>query len=385
MYLFPVIIRISLYREMGDIMTVQEKSNKQLMELLHEWYEEMRLYHVKEAKQIYLQVKERLKEIETDQYVSFYYSLLNFRYKVLVDGMSITKDSFNQIEKLPNIKEEFSFLAYYYYFFKAIHSTILANYTEAKTHYEKAEELLIDILDDVEKAEFEYRFSTYCYQSYQPFEAIQHVVKAKEIYRNHGGYEINIALCDNVYGLACIDLREFERAEECLNTVIDVCKKYDEEQLLLRVRSNLGWLYNIQDLYPLAIRQSSEIINTIPNHFKALFVLARAYYKLEGVETAKAYIEQGMKYSNESGNEEYKHRFAVLNELIAELPRIKLEKVVTDAISYFEKEDMWDCVKEYAEILALQFYEANNHVKASKYFYISNNADKKHLRKGALK
>ncbi|PEB90746.1 hypothetical protein COM03_06460 [Bacillus wiedmannii] len=370
---------------MGDIMTVQEKSNKQLMELLHEWYEEIRLYHVKEAKQIYLQVKERLKEIETDQYVSFYYSLLNFRYKVLVDGMSITKDSFNQIEKLPNIKEEFSFLAYYYYFFKAIHSTILANYTEAKTHYEKAEELLIDILDDVEKAEFEYRFSTYCYQSYQPFEAIQHVVKAKEIYRNHGGYEINIALCDNVYGLACIDLREFERAEECLNTVIDVFKKYDEEQLLLRVRSNLGWLYNIQDLYPLAIRQSSEIINTIPNHFKALFVLARAYYKLEGVETAKAYIKQGIKYTNESGNAEYKHRFAVLNELITELPRIKLEKVVSDAISYFEKEDMWDCVKEYAEILALQFYEANNHVKASKYFYISNNADKKHLRKGALK
>ncbi len=385
MYLFPVIIRISLYREMGDIMTVQEKSNKQLMELLHEWYEEIRLYHVKEAQQTYLQIKERLKEIEIDQYVSFYYSLLNFRYKVLVDGMSITKDSFNQIEKLPNIKEEFSFLAYYYYCFKAIHSTILANYTEAKTHYEKAEELLIDIPDEVEKAEFEYRFSTYCYQSYQPFEAIQHVVKAKEIYRNHVGYEINIALCDNVYGLACIDLREFERAEECLNTVIDVFKKYDEEQLLLRVRSNLGWLYNIQGLYPLAIRQSSEIINTIPNHFKALFVLARAYYKLEGVETAKAYIEQGIKYTNESGNEEYKHRFAVLNELITELPRIKLEKVVTDAIFYFEKEDMWDCVKEYAEILALQFYEANNHVKASKYFYISNNADKKHLRKGALK
>ena len=370
---------------MGDIMTVQEKSNKQLMELLHEWYEEIRLYHVVEAKQTYLKVKESLKGIETDQYVSFYYSLLNFRYKVLVDGMSITKDSFNQIEKLPHIKDEFSFLAYYYYFFKAIHSTIIANYTEAKTYYEKAERLLKDIPDEIEKAEFEYRFSTYCYQSYQPFEAIQHAVKAKEIYLNHVGYKINIALCDNVYGLACIDLREFERAEECLNMVIDIFKKYDEEQLLLRVRSNLGWLYNIQDLYPLAIRQSSEIINTIPNHFKALFVLARAYYKLEGIETARAYIEQGMKYTNESGNEEYKHRFAVLNELITELPRIKLEKVVTDAISYFEKEETWDCVKEYAQILALQFYETNNHVKASKYFYISNNADKKHLKKGALK
>ncbi|EJR27167.1 response regulator aspartate phosphatase [Bacillus cereus] len=366
-------------------MTVQEKSNEQLMKILNEWYEEIRSYHVKEAKQTYLKVQENLKGIETDQYLSFYYSLLNFRYKVLVDGMSITKDSFNKIEELPNIKDEFSFLAYYYHFFKAIHSTIIANYTEARTHFEKAEELLIDIPDEVEKAEFKYRISTYFYQSYQPFEAIQHVVKAKEIYLNHVGYEINISLCDNVYGLACIDLREFERAEECLNTVIDVFKKYDKEHLLLRVRYNLGWLYNIQDLYPLAIRQSTEIINKIPNHFKALFVLARAYYKLEGVETAKSYIEQGMKYTNESGNEEYKHRFAVLNELITELPRIKLEKVVTDAISYFEKEGMWDCVKEHAEILALQFYQADNHVKASKYFYISNNANKNHLRKGALK
>ena len=63
---------------MGDIMTVQEKSNKQLMELLHEWYEEIRLYHVKEAKQTYLQVKELLKEIETSEFskiISIYLTL----------------------------------------------------------------------------------------------------------------------------------------------------------------------------------------------------------------------------------------------------------------------------------------------------------------------
>ncbi|HDX9683750.1 MULTISPECIES: hypothetical protein [Bacillus] len=53
-------------------MTVPEKSNKQLMELLNERYEKNRLYHVKEAKQTYLQVKESLKVIETDPYLSFY-------------------------------------------------------------------------------------------------------------------------------------------------------------------------------------------------------------------------------------------------------------------------------------------------------------------------
>ena len=58
----------------GGYYDCSRKSNKQLMELLHEWYEEIRLYHVVETKQTYLKVKESLKEIETDQYVSFYYS-----------------------------------------------------------------------------------------------------------------------------------------------------------------------------------------------------------------------------------------------------------------------------------------------------------------------
>ncbi|ENQ3107244.1 hypothetical protein ACEOWJ_003320 [Bacillus cereus] len=366
-------------------MNVQAKRNEKLNKLLNAWYEEIRLYHVKEAKQLKVRIEENLQEIEKNQYLSLYYSLLDFRYKVLVDGLSITKNSFAEIESLSTMKDQFLFLAYYYHSFKAIHYTILASYNEAKKHFEEAGKLLSYIPDEVEKAEFEYRIATFYYQSYQPFEAIQHVLQAKEIYSNYVGYEINIALCDNVYGLACIDLREFGRAEECLNKVIDVFKKHNEEQLLVRVRYNLGWLYNMQDLYPLAIRHSSEVIEKISNHYKALFVLARSYYNLGDTHTAKQYIGQGIESAIQSGNEEYEHRFAILNELTEEVPRIKLEKIITDGISYFEKEEMWDCVKEYAEILALQFYENNEHVKASKYFYISNKADKKHLKKGALK
>ncbi|MEM5686927.1 hypothetical protein AAHB49_11435 [Bacillus cereus] len=41
--------------------------------------------------------------------------------------------------------------------------------------------------------------------------------------------------------------------------------------------------------------------------------------------------------------------------------------------------------KEYSEKLAMQFYEEGNHIKASKYFYINNKANKKYLEKGALK
>ncbi len=206
-------------------MSIQTKGREQLIRLLNEWYEEIRLYHVEKSNQLKMKIEENLKEIETDQYLSLYYSLLDFRCKVLVEGINITKESFEKVEELSGIKDQYLFLAYYYHFFKAIHSTILSNYNDAKAHYDKAEELLIYIPDEIEKAEFEYRMASFYYHSYQPFEGIQHVLKAKEMFSNHIGYEINHALCDNLYSIACIDLREFGRAEECLNKVIDVLKR----------------------------------------------------------------------------------------------------------------------------------------------------------------
>ncbi len=43
------------------------------------------------------------------------------------------------------------------------------------------------------------------------------------------------------------------------------------------------------------------------------------------------------------------------------------------------KEGLLDCIQEYTEILAMQFYKEENHVKASKYFYINNQAQKKNI------
>ena len=53
-----------------------------------------------------------------------------------------------------------------------------------------------------------------------------------------------------------------------------------------------------------------------------------------------------------------------------------IEDVILEGISYFERERLWDCIQEYTEILALKFYEFDDHVKASKYFYMNNKAQK---------
>ncbi len=43
--------------------------------------------------------------------------------------------------------------------------------------------------------------------------------------KKHAGYETNIGLCDNLIGLACTHLKQFEEAEEHFITAINTFKK----------------------------------------------------------------------------------------------------------------------------------------------------------------
>ncbi|PEA55543.1 hypothetical protein CON64_07220 [Bacillus pseudomycoides] len=364
-------------------MNVQMKGNKQITKLLNDWYQVMLQQRAEKAANLKREVEEKISDIKEDENLLLYYSLLDFRYKVLTDGLNITKDSFNKITafEIPDS----GFISYYYHFFKAIHEVMISNYTKAKEEFEQAEKLLMYVPNELELAEFNYRIASFHYQTYQPLVAIQYVTKAKDTFSKHVGYEINVASCDNVYGLSCIDLKQFEQAEINLNSALDILQKHNEESLVLRVRHNLAWLYANQNLSNLAIRHVSEVTRKNPKHFKALFVEAREYYKLGEHARAEELIENGLSICNELKNKELLPHFMILKELNNKTSALSLEKVTLEGISYFEEEKLWDCVQEYTEILAHAFYQEENHVQASKYFYMSNKARKKYEEKGALK
>ncbi|MBO1582972.1 tetratricopeptide repeat protein [Bacillus sp. XF8] len=364
-------------------MNVQMKGNEQISKLLNDFYQVMLQQQVEKAKQFKQEIEDKLSSIKEDENLLLYYSLLNFRYKVLTDGLNITKDDFNEINSfdIPNN----SFLSYYYHFFKAIHSTLLADYNEAKEHFEKAESLLSYVPDELEKAEFNYRISAFFFYTKQPINTIEYVNKAKEIFLKHKGYETNTALVENVLGLTAIQIKQYEQAEEYLNSAINTLQKQNNETLLLRVRNNLGWLYASQNLSELAIRHLSEVTEKIPNHFKAIFLQAREYTKLNEINIAEELITKGLKVCTKLNNEAYIQHFTILKALNNNVPTRELEKIILEGITYFDKELLFNYTQEYAEKLALRFYEEDNHVKASKYFHMGLQAKTKTFEKGALK
>lgn len=101
-----------------------------------------------------------------------------------------------------------NYLIYYYHFFKGIHNNELGNFHVAKKNYDKAEGILKYIPDELEKAEFYFKLATYHYDVQHAMESIKYATKAKDMYANYEGYELNLAFCDNILGLACMNLKE---------------------------------------------------------------------------------------------------------------------------------------------------------------------------------
>ncbi|MGI8282561.1 hypothetical protein AB2568_030190 [Bacillus mycoides] len=355
-------------------MDTHMRTKEEIIALLSSWYNAIISQCIIKAKHIKEEIDRDIHSIEQDTNISIYYSLLNFRYKLLICDIDGSKECLEKISPFPEQTE--TFLKYYYHFFKAIYAISVANHNEAKEQYEKAEKLLATIPDELELAEFNYMFAVFHYQSLNPLLAAKYAYKAKEVFSGNSGYEMKVASCQNTIGLACTKLRLYEIAEENFISALRIFKEYDEEQLIGKVKHNLGLLYADQNLSELAIKYLKD---SLKDNTKTMFLLAREYYRLGENILAADLIEQGYKLTR---LKEYKCHFAILRELNKGVEIQELERVIMAGIYYFKQENLWGHIKEYASILGNKFYDLNNYEQASRYLHIALDADKKDLEKG---
>ncbi|MFJ8526851.1 hypothetical protein [Bacillus sp. NPDC094106] len=215
------------------------KANEKITKLMNDWYKAMRSQKLLQAKNLRTEVKILLDEMEQDQTLLIYYSLLEFRYNLLVNNTA------NLVKPGDHIEEStIDMLNYYYYLFNAIHSMKIGQYSDARSYYHKAETLLSLIPDELEQAEFNYQYALFNYYLFQPLNTITYGNKAKEIYSKEVEYDINIASCNNILGLASTSLRQYELAEEYFLSALDTASKQDQKQLAFMIRHNLGLLYS---------------------------------------------------------------------------------------------------------------------------------------------
>ncbi|EJR92700.1 RapH N-terminal domain-containing protein [Bacillus mycoides] len=357
--------------------------NTQLTEMLNDWYLEIRNRNIENAEHLKDKINNSYHILEDDDNLFFYYSLLEFRYNYLLNNLTVSKNSFDHIDSL--IIPENDFLTYYYHFFKAIHSNAIGKYNLANEHYIIAEGLLNHIPDELEQAEFYYNLATFYYHHYQAFLAIKYGMLAKEIFSKHDDYELKIAYCDNLAGLSFTHLKEWQLAEESLFSAMNVFKKQSNQKAILVSHHNLGLMYANQNQSSLAIQYLSEVSTKNPTHYKAIFVEAREHYKLKNTDIVSELTNKGVNICKDLQNNEYLHHFYILQAFNNNISTTELENLILAGITYFEKEDLFEYTQEYTEKLAHKFYQEDNHLKASKYFYLASKSKEKILEKEALK
>lgn len=99
-----IMIIIDRNEEGGVAMSTPVVIKEQIKNSLDIWYQFMLNQDFVQSKILKEEIESKISHIEEDQKILFYYSLLDFRYKVLSDSMNISHDEFAKIDSIVSLR-----------------------------------------------------------------------------------------------------------------------------------------------------------------------------------------------------------------------------------------------------------------------------------------
>lgn len=347
-------------------MSIKTVSRESVSKLLGQWYNALVRHELGEAIRWKEEVENTIMDMEEDQTILLYYSLLVLRHNLLTSNGEAPNDYLNTIR--PFEEDMGPLLTYYYHLFTGMYKAAERQYGAALDHYTAAEEKLNDIPDKMEKGEFHYRVASVYYHIRQTMLAFKHVKQAKIIFDTDEDYGKKSADCENLLGLCYISNKDFQIAEKHLRHALTTANLFEDEELKLHIQYNLGFLYAEKGDPHRAIELLKKVHAVGFNKIKTPFLLAREYFKIAKTEMAFETIDTGAEVCKKVDNVEYLHHYNILSAFHDGTKDEEIESVVNDGIGYFKKHYLDGYVDDYLNRLAQYFYEKENHEKASYYF-----------------
>lgn len=335
---------------------------------LTRWYDSIKERNLVESEQLKEEVEQQITDMEKNQDVLLYYSLIDYRHSLHYKSLNEQEEKLHNID--PQFEEMNDLLLYYYYYFKGMHQYKLQNYQAALSLYNKAEKSLENLQDEVERAEFYYKVSSAYYHMRQFLLAIDHISKAITIYKKYPLYKSRIADCHNVLGLCYLGLKDYSNAENHFKQSYDVAKEIGDKDLQVYLMYNLGFLYSEQNQSEKAIKFLSEVAYKKFRLHKVCFLLAKEFLKMGDRKLAYLNITKGKEICQEIKNEEYFHHLKVI-ELLDSPPDLLLKRTKKEMIKvldYFTEQGLHGFSSDYAIEFAHLLYH-NGYYEDASHFY----------------
>ena len=323
-----------------------------------EWYSSMIASDSSRATILKYEVDDMIKVMEPDDKVIAYYSLLQFRYNVLLEEPTTQFTHTNDTIE--------PYLTYMYYFMNGQSDFYAARYTSAIRKYEMAEEYLEQVSDPYEQAEFYLRLAEGYYRINQYVFAISYMEKAMAIFKTEKVYKNKVL---NGYLLLAginTELGEFTKAEENYQTALADSTDFPRIRALLLRGLGLNRLKQNKQkeamFYFEEALATGDHADTIVG-MKSKGDLAFIHLRFGDIQTAIPLLEEVETRSLEVNDIEYIARCRVYRNLYVHYHR----DLVESGLNLLIEHELYFDAGEIAEDLST-YYEANDDfISALKY------------------
>ncbi|MCY7910495.1 Rap family tetratricopeptide repeat protein [Bacillus inaquosorum] len=335
---------------------------------INEWYKMIRQFSVPDAEVLKAEVEQDIQQMEEDQDLLIYYSLMCFRHQLMLDYLEPGQPYGNRptvTELLETIetpqKKLTGLLKYYSLFFRGMYEFDQKEYVEAIGYYREAEKELPFVSDEIEKAEFHFKVAEAYYHMKQTHVSMHHILQALDIYQNHPLYSIRTIQSLFVIAGNYDDFKHYDKALPHLEKALELAMDIQNDRFIAISLLNIANSYDRSEDYQMAIdhfqkaaKVSRETVpDLLPN---VLFGLSWTLCKAGQTEKAFQFIEEGLEhmgtFPNAGSHKLYKELYLFLQAVYKESVD---ETRILEMLAYFEKKNLHAYIEACARSAAAVF------------------------------
>lgn len=354
---------------------------------LNEWYSAIKKGEVTDAEFLKKEVKGLFDDMEENQTVLLYFTLLEFRHELMLSDLrpklvSMELHDFmehieDQRSKVQNSKGEMNqierMLEYYFWFFKGTHEFRKNQFDIALNCYKNAEKILEDVEDSNEKGEFYYKLAEVYYHIDQYQISVKYASKALGYFAEQPLMDEKIAWCYTVIAGNYLCKKQYDDALNYFNKSHSHAQVTTKQYLITSTIFNLGKCYFHLDKFTEALTYFDTAVELFEKHEtrhapKAYFNKLHTLLRLGQVGPATEAYQRGVAAAQELGDKVYETEMKFLYHLYFHSNDSDSASDLKKWLDVIQSQNLHEDVYELA-IEAARYYNKSGQLENAVVFY----------------
>ncbi|MCY7758522.1 response regulator aspartate phosphatase RapG [Bacillus inaquosorum] len=343
----------------------------EIASMLNDWYLAIKKHEVEESSRLFEEVKPLLDDMEEDQEVLAYFSLLELRHKVLLHE---ARGQGFQHEEPSHMNATSDMLKYYFFLFEGMYEAYKNNYDIAIGLYKDAEQYLDNIPDPIEKAEFHLKVGKLYYKLGQNIVSLNHTRQAVKTFREETDYKKKLASALITMSGNFTEMSQFEEAETYLDEAIRMTRELEDHFFEAQLLHNFGLLHAQSGKSEEAVSKLEEALQNeeyarSAYYYHSVYLLIRELFKIKKYEQAVSYYQEAKEKLTVEPNRICEAKIDILYAIYAKGGHAETFHLCKQHMDDLVSEKEYDSVRELSILAGERYREHELYKEAAHFFY----------------